>query len=279
MSNINWYPGHMAKTKRQIKENLKYVDVVFEVLDARIPFSSKLTENFFDQKKTILIFAKYDLCNQKETNKWLEYYQKQNYHVIGIDLVNDNLKNLLNKTKEIMADKFKQQEKKGMLKRKTRIMVIGAPNVGKSTLINRLVKKKATNVGNRPGVTKNLNWIRVNQEMELLDTPGILQPKIDNQETALNLASFTTIKEEVLPKDEVAFHIINKLIKHYPLVLKERYQVSGEEPLKIIEQIADKRGCLGKNKEINEEKVYQIIINDVKTGKIKNITFDIKEQK
>ena len=279
-TNINWYPGHMAKTKRLIGENLGLIDVVYEIVDARMPYSSKIKDidSILKDKKRVLVMTKADLCDMVETKKWIKYYEELGYSVILLDLEkNTNLTGLINLTTKLMEDENKKRIEKGMTKRKIRVLVVGVPNVGKSTLINRLVGKKVANVGNLPGVTKNLNWIRINGDIELLDTPGILWPKFDNENIALNLASLTAIKEEILPMDRVAIYILNTLYKYYNKILLERYgvdSIDNENIEEVIETIGKKRGCLIKGGIVDFDKVYSVVINDIKNGIIKGITFD-----
>ena len=275
---INWYPGHMAKTKRLIKEQIDLIDVVYEVIDARKPISSKIIdiEEFVKTKPRILIINKSDLCDKKETEKWIKYYESKGYNVISYNLENHpNMKPLINLTMEVMKDKTLKREEKGLKQRKIRALVMGIPNVGKSTLINRLANKKVTNIGNKPGVTKNLSWIRVNDDIELLDSPGILWPKLD-EENAFALAAFTAIKEDVLPLYDVVYYILTSLAKYYPEKLKERYDIDSldEDMITNLEFIGKKRGCLIRGGEIDYDKVIELIINDIKNGYIKEITFD-----
>ena len=281
-TNINWYPGHMAKTKREIKEKLDLIDIVFEVIDARIPFSSKNKDidELIKNKPRIIIMTKLDLCDKEETNKWINYYEQLGYKVIPLDLINNPNMNIIYKeTNEISKNVNEKRKQKGLKERRIRALILGIPNVGKSTLINRLVGKKATNVGNKPGITKQLEWIRINNELELLDTPGILWPKLDNREIALNLASMTAIKEEILDTEEVAIYIINTMLNLYPDNIKNRYNIKNETDIvDILDRIGTKIGAV-KNKEIDYEKVYTTILKDLREGYLGKVTFDKYLQK
>ena len=281
-TNINWYPGHMAKTKRQIKEKLDLIDIVFEVIDARIPLSSKNKDidELIKNKPRILIMTKLDLCDKEETNKWVKYYEDKGYKVITLDLLNNpNLELVYKEVKEVSISVNEKRKSKGLKERKIRALILGIPNVGKSTLINRLVGRKATNVGNKPGITKQLEWIRINNDLELLDTPGILWPKLDNQEIALNLASMTAIKEEILDTEEVAIYIINKMKKMYPDNINKRYNLGNETDIvDILDRIGLKIGAI-RNKETDYEKVYITILKDLREGYLGKVTFDKYLQK
>ena len=197
-TNINWFPGHMQKTKREIRENLNLIDIVYEVIDARMPISSKIVDidELIKDKPRILVVTKYDLCDKPETDKILDYYRNMCYNVVAIDLMGGNVNTLITETNKIMFSINEARIKKGLKARAARVLIVGVPNVGKSTLINRLVGRKSAGVANTPGFTKSLSWIRVNKDIELLDSPGILWPKLENQESAHILAALSSIKEE-----------------------------------------------------------------------------------
>ncbi|MCI9084353.1 MAG: ribosome biogenesis GTPase YlqF [Bacilli bacterium] len=276
--NINWYPGHMAKTKRLISEQINLIDIVYEVVDARMPISSKIIdiEDYTRNKPKIMIISKTDLCDKLETDKWIKYYEGKGYYVLPMNLEgNVNIKPLISLTEKVLDDYNQKRADKGMIKRRARVLVVGIPNVGKSTLINRLAGKKVVNIGNKPGVTKNLNWIRVNENIELLDSPGILWPKLE-ESNAFNLATFTAIREEILPLYDVVEYILRTLEKYYPAILKSRYGIDclNDDIICDLEEIGRKRGCLIKGGEIDYDKVMALIMGDIKNGYIKGITFD-----
>lgn len=276
-TSINWYPGHMAKTKREIKEKIDLIDIVFEVLDARVPYSSKNNdiEPLIINKPRVIIMTKIDLCDIEKTNKWIKYYEDKGCIVIPMDLINNpNTKIIFDKIKPLIEEINIKRKNKGLKERKARILILGVPNVGKSTLINRLVGKKATNVGNKPGITKSLEWIRINDKVELLDTPGILWPKFNDEEVAYNLASMTAIKEEVLDIEELAIYIIKKLLLEYPNNIINRYSITEKEDIvEILDQIGKKIGAI-RNNETDYDRVYRKVIKDLQEGYLGKITFD-----
>ena len=277
-TNINWFPGHMAKTRREISEQLNLIDIVYEVVDSRMPLSSKIVDidDLIKDKPKILVSTKYDLCDKTETNKILDYYKENGYSVVALDLMNGNCSSLINATNELMKKINEDRLKKGLKTRSARVLIVGAPNVGKSTLINRLVGKKAAGVGNTPGFTKNLSWIRVNKDIELLDSPGILWPKLENQESAHILAALSSIKEEVVNIDEIACFIIKKMYELYPERLYERYGINelDDDLVEVYEAVGRKRGALSKGGMVDYEKVSNIIVRDLKNGYFGGITLD-----
>jgi len=277
-TNINWYPGHMAKTKREISEKLNLIDIVYEVIDARMPISSKIVDidDLIKDKPKILVVTKYDLCDKVETDKLLDKYREDGYVVIPVDLMNGNCNEIINETNKIMKDINSDRVNKGMNERAARVLIVGVPNAGKSTLINRLVGRKSAGVGNTPGFTKNLSWIRVNKDIELLDSPGILWPKIENQESAHILAAFSSIKEEILNIDSIACFILKKLYELYPDKLNERYGIEelDEDFIEAYETIGRRRGALSRGGIVDYEKVSNIIVKDLKSGYFGKVTFD-----
>lgn len=278
-TNINWYPGHMEKAKRLMIKEYKNIDIVYELVDARIPKSSKI-KNIYDiigNKPKILIMTKKDLTDPLKIESWVKYYENLGSKVIVANLNDDNdIKNIINETHKMMEDLQLKREEKGMNRKEVRVLVVGIPNVGKSTLINKLVGRKVANTGNKPGITKGLVWLKTNHNITLLDTPGILWPKIDDNEIGLNLAAIFSIKTEILDVNEVAVHILNKLNSYYPDKLKERYGIEPSNELDfeaIYEELGQKMGAI-RHGEPDYERISNRIINDIKDEYIKGVIFD-----
>ncbi len=276
-TNINWYPGHINKTRKEIVNNLNLVDIIYEVIDARMPISSRIVDldNLVKDKPRIIIVTKYDLCDQKITDQLLDSL-KYPYLTVNLkDNKNNITKELVNKTYELLKHVNEKRNDKGLKSRALRAMVIGIPNSGKSTLINKLVNRNATNTGNKPGVTKNISWIRINKDLELMDTPGILWPRIDNQVIGYNLASLSSIPLDILNKEDICAYIISFLKDNYSQLLLDKYGISDiSDIISVYDTIGRKRGCLVKGGLIDYDKVYNLVINDFNEGRIGKITID-----
>ena len=290
-TNINWFPGHMAKTRRQIEEDLKLVDIVIELLDARIPISSQNPElkNILRNKMVLKVLNKSDLADSKENKRWKEYFAKQGNQAV---IVNSNSGNGIDETirkiEEMMKDKLETLSEKGRTGRKIRAMIVGIPNVGKSSFINRIAKKNSAEVGNKPGVTKSKQWIRINDRVELLDTPGVLWPKFENEKVALNLSFTGTIKDDILAQTEIAYQLLKYLLSNYIDNVCERYNFKKEELEQILSQdneenmniyeimlmIGKKRGAIISGGNVDDEKTAKIILDDFRTGKLGNISLE-----
>lgn len=276
---LNWYPGHMQKTKQLLKETMPLIDIVFELIDARIPYSSKIKDidELIKNKKRILIMTKKDLCDLKETTKWVNYYEKKGYIVILVDLnTTSDYKKIIDAASIFIDEINAKRAQNGMKPKEVKGTVIGIPNVGKSTLINKLAGKKVSNVGNMPGVTKNNVWLKTKYKLLVLDTPGILWPKFDNDYIAYNLAAMTAISENVLPIKDVAYYILKTLHESYPETYEARYKVKTFDD-DTIDIIAKNMGAIN-NGTPDYNRVYKAIINDIKKENIKNITFDKYEK-
>ncbi len=295
-TNINWYPGHMAKTKRQIIEDLKLIDVVVEILDARIPVSSRNPdiEELTKNKAKLLILNKYDLADENENKKWISKFKKEGIEAVLVNSNNgEGINNAIKKVEEIYQKSQEKYANKGRIGKAIRVMVLGIPNVGKSSFINRITKKNSAVVGNKPGVTRQKQWVRIGQNIELLDTPGVLWPKFENEEIALNLAYTGTIKDDILQTIEVGFSLLTVLANNYLDNLIERYKLNKEETLELLQNenlpenerileilhvIGKKRGALISGGNIDEEKTAKIILDDFRSGKIGRITLERVEK-
>lgn len=278
--------GHMFKTKKQIIEDMRLIDIVIEILDARSPISSQnpdikqITEN----KKKIIILNKSDLANNIETEKWIEYFKKQEIIAISADAnLGKGVKETLKAIQYLMQSELEKAINKGIKNKNIRIMIVGIPNVGKSSFINRITNKKSAKVGNRPGITKQKQWLRISNNIELLDTPGVLWPKFESEEVALNLSYIGAIKDELIDKTNIAYSLIKYLEKNNKKELFERYKlteedinsiISNDKILVIMNLIAKKRGALISGGEIDYDKVASIILNDFRTAKIGKITLE-----
>lgn len=277
--NINWFPGHMKKTRDLIQNNLKLVDVVVELIDARIPLSSRNPEidAIVGNKPRLIVLNKCDLSNEGVNNKWKEYFQEKGINTVFVNAVrNKGTRKIVEEINEITREKRERLLARGVKNKTTRIMIVGIPNVGKSTLINALARKKSAKTGDRPGVTKSKQWIKLSKELELLDTPGILWPKFEDQEVALNLAYTGAIKDEIMDIETLAFKLIEKLVEIAPNKLEERYKVEieGKETLEIMDEIALKRGCIRRGREIDYSRIASIILDEFRDGTIGNISLE-----
>ena len=289
--NINWYPGHMSKTKKDIIDNLKLIDVVIEILDSRIPVSSQnpdiaeITKN----KKKIIVLNKVDLADEMQNNLWVKYFNKKGIKAVLTDSnQGKGIQEVLREVENIMKDEIEVLSSKGRTGKKIRVMILGIPNVGKSSFINRIVKSNRLEVGNKPGVTRKKQWISINDKIDLLDTPGVLWPKFENEQVALNLAFTGTIKDDVLEQTEIAYELLKFLLSNYRENIIERYKItneyienvlSKEQPenfniYEIMLEIGRKRGAIISGGNVDDEKTAKIIIDDFRKGELGRITLE-----
>ena len=277
-TSINWFPGHMAKARREIEEKLNLVDIVIELVDARIPYSSRnpMLNEIIKNKPLLTILNKSDLADPFETEKWLKEYNK-NHYTIKLDSTKSNIKDYIIKSiKDVLKEQLEKKSSKGIIKTSIRAMIIGIPNVGKSTFINNLAGRGSLKVGNMPGVTKSQSFIKVGNELELLDNPGILWPKFEDENVAYNLAIIGSIKDTILNLDDVMIKALKLLAKRYPSSTFNRYGVNIilDNIVETIDQIGKKRGALLKGGEINYDKVYDLFLYDLRNGRLGNITLE-----
>ena len=280
--NINWYPGHMKKTKDLMRDNLKLIDVVVELLDSRIPYSSKNPDidNLMGDKPRVVVLNKSDISDREKLNKWVAYYKKQGIKAIPIDAMKGTgVNRIIDECRNAAREKMDQLKEKGRKERAIRVMIVGVPNVGKSSLINKLTGRRSTQTGDRPGVTKGKQWVKLKGNLELLDTPGILWPKFEDQEVALNLAFTRAIKDEILDVETLALRLIEKLMEIEPEKLATRYKLEsiGESGIETMDMIATKRGFITGRKEIDYTRTATTVLNEFRTGKLGNITLEVPE--
>ena len=277
--NYQWYPGHMTKAKRMMQEDIKLIDLVVEIVDARIPFSSRNPDidELGKNKYRLILMNKADLADKKMTEKWSAYFKNKGYFVVSLDARSKNgMKSITDIIMEACKEKIERDLKRGIKNRPVRAMVVGIPNVGKSTFINSYAGKACAKTGNKPGVTKGKQWIRLNKNVELLDTPGILWPKFEDQMVGLRLALIGSIKDEILNIDELAVELIKYLIKEYPGVLAERYTIEEvEDTTEVLYAIAKSRNCLKQGNELDYSKAAILLIDDFRSGKLGKLTLEL----
>lgn len=280
--NIQWYPGHMTKARRAMQEDIKLIDLVIELVDARVPFSSRNPDidKLAAGKARMVLLNKADLADEAETRKWAQMFEDMGIHVAKIDARNKGtLKQVQAAQQEACKEKIERDRRRGILNRPIRTMVVGIPNVGKSTFINSFAGKACAKTGNKPGVTKGNQWIRLNKTLELLDTPGILWPRFEDQQVGLHLALIGSINDQILNKDELACELISLLEKDYPQVVKDRFGIENveEDRVKVLEEIARSRACLMKGGELDLARASALLLDDFRAGKLGRISLEKAE--
>lgn len=280
-TNINWYPGHMARARREIGEAVKLVDVVFEIIDARIPRASRnpILNEIIGEKPRVIVLNKADLADKEATQKWIKYFNSKNQIAVVADSnQGKGIKEATDAAYKLMADKISKQVEKGRTGAGIKAMIVGIPNVGKSTFINKAAKKQTAEVGNKPGVTRKNQWVRLSENINLLDTPGVLWPKFDDEVLARHLAYIGTIKDEILDTEELALRLIEELLVNHKKELYARYKVADDFEYdmfyEVMDEIGRKRGCLVRGGEIDYTKVANIVLDEFRNGKIGNITLE-----
>ena len=276
--NVQWYPGHMTKAKRQMQEDLKLIDLIIELVDARVPLSSRNPDidQLGQNKSRLILLNKADLADERQNEAWKEYFQKRGFHVVKVDSRNGSgMKTIQNVIQEACKEKIERDRRRGIKNRPIRAMVAGIPNVGKSTFINTFAGKACAKTGNRPGVTKGKQWIRLNKNVELLDTPGILWPKFEDQKVGLRLALIGSIRDEILNTDELAVELIRFLKTQYPGILTERYEVEEtQKETELLCGIAENRKCITKGGELDYSKAAALLIDEFRSGKLGKVTLE-----
>jgi len=276
---IQWFPGHMTKARREIEDKLKVVDLIIELVDARVPISSQnpMLQDIIAHKPKLVVLMKKDLADQHKTDRWITWFEEQNIAATAVN-VNDStdIQQTIKMAKQIGQANIEKRQAKGVNPRAIRAMIIGIPNVGKSSLINRLAKKKIARIGDRPGITKHQQWIKVSQDFELLDTPGILWPKFEDQNVGIRLAAIGTIKDSLLSLQDITAYILEYMQTHYPERLEDRYQMTREmyDMWDIFEHIGRQRGALESGGHVNFDKVAELVLRDLRTGRLGPMTLE-----
>ncbi|MBQ8856810.1 MAG: ribosome biogenesis GTPase YlqF [Lachnospiraceae bacterium] len=278
---VQWYPGHMTKAKRMMQENIKLIDLVIELVDARAPLSSKNPDidELGKNKFRLILLNKADLSSEKGNAMWTKYFEEKGYFVVKINSRSGaGMKQISATIMEACKEKIERDRRRGILNRPIRAMVVGIPNVGKSTFINSFAGRAAAKTGNKPGVTKGAQWIRLNKQVELLDTPGILWPKFEDQAVGLKLAMLGSVNDEILNIDELCIELIKLLDEYFPEVISQRYQIEKqEEPIKVLEEIARVRACLLKGNELDISKAANILMDDFRSGRLGKLTLEFPQ--
>lgn len=276
--NVQWYPGHMTKAKRQMQEDIKLIDIIIELVDARVPLSSRNPDidELGKNKSRLILLNKADLADERQNDAWKKYFEQKGFYVVKVDSRNGaGMKAIQNVIQEACKEKIERDRRRGIKNRPIRGMVVGIPNVGKSTFINTFAGKACAKTGNKPGVTKGKQWIRLNKNVELLDTPGILWPKFEDQQVGIRLAFVGSIKDDILNMEELALMLMEYLKERYPGILQGRYGVDESgSPLELLEAIARVRGCIKKGEELDYSKVSLLIFDDFRGGKLGRITLE-----
>lgn len=282
--NYQWYPGHMTKAKRMMQENIGLIDLVIELVDARIPLSSRNPDidELGKNKYRLILLNKSDLADAGANRLWMEYFKNKGFHVLEINARSgQGMKSIQGVVREACREKIERDRKRGIKNRPIRAIVVGIPNVGKSTFINSFAGKACTKTGNKPGVTKGKQWIRMNKELELLDTPGILWPKFENEEVGRNLALIGSMNDEILQMTELAADLIAYLLKYYRVELAERYGMEDMDdmatPLMVLTRVCENRKCYKKGQEADYEKASSIVMEDFRSGRIGRITLELPD--